>query len=568
MTAASAPRPSARTGRGDGRAGASASVDVQLAGPAERYSRNLFGHFVEHFHRQVYGGIFEPGSPLSDERGFRTDVVDALRELAPPVVRWPGGCFVSSYHWLDGVGPDRRPHYDKAWRVTDPNTFGTAEFVAWCRAIGAEPYVCTNAGTGTAEEMSDWVEYCNAPAGSGRWADLRAEHGSPEPFGVRFWSIGNENYGDWEMGAKTASEWASLVRESAKMMRHVDEDVTLLTAARADLGWMVPLLEAAGPHLDQISIHGYWDTLNQVEAPSGYLTAVGHSLGPQHDIERARDIVGATGLGGRVGIAFDEWNLRGWHHPVGNRPEAIAARDLNDVNATYTMADALFSASFLNACLRHADVVRMANIAPTVNTRGPLFVHPTGLVRRTTFHVLAMYATLLGERVLPSTATSAGLVGADVPVVDQLATVDAAGTRVSLVLVNRDPAASTGCEVRLGGHVLTGTYDATVLSGPSPDAYNDVDAPDRVVPVTGPVRFEDGRTTLPPHSLTVVHVPLPVPFGAGEAGVPQDVAADWHATARGWYRTTAGWAEGAAAARGGRSRASAPVADALAVTSA
>ncbi|MGI3779247.1 MAG: alpha-L-arabinofuranosidase C-terminal domain-containing protein, partial [Janthinobacterium lividum] len=508
-----------------------------LDSPGTTYSRDVFGHFVEHFHRQVYGGIFEPGSPLSDERGFRTDVIEAVRELAPPVVRWPGGCFVSSYYWLDGVGEDRRSHYDKAWRVTDPNTFGTAEFVAWCRAIGAEPYICTNAGTGTAEEMSDWVEYCNLPAGSGRWADLRAEHGSPEPFGVRFWSIGNENYGSWEMGAKTADEWAGLVRESAKMMRHVDEDVQLLSAARADLDWTLPLLDAAGSHLDLISVHGYWDTLDQVDAPSDYLTAIGRSLGPQSEIERARAIIGATGLGDRVGIAFDEWNLRGWHHPDGNAPERIAARDLNDVNSTYTMADALFSASFLNACLRHADVVRMANIAPTVNTRGPLFVHPTGLVRRTTFHVLAMYATLLGERVLPSTGSSEGLVGADVPVVDHLATVDAAGTRVTLVLVNRDPSRAVTCDVRLGGHVLDGSYAATVLDGPSADAYNDVENPTAVVPRTATVGFSDGWTSLPPHSLTVVHVGLPLAYAAGEVGVRRTRDAAWYATERGWYRT-------------------------------
>jgi len=357
---------------------------------------------------------------------------------------------------------------------------------------------------------------------------------------VPYWSIGNENYGSWEMGAKTPTEWASLVRESAKMMRRVDESAVLLTAARSDLEWTLPLLEAAGEYLDLVSIHGYWDVLNQVNAPSGYLTAVGHSLGPQADIERARDIIGATGLGDRVGIAFDEWNLRGWHHPVGNRPEAIAARDENDVNATYTMADALFTASFLNACLRHADVVRMANIAPTVNTRGPLFVHPDGLVRRTTFHVLAMYATMLGERVLPSTATSDGLDVADVPVIDQLATVDEAGIRVSLALVNRDPAAPVACDVRLGGHTLAGSFPGTVLDGPSADAFNDVEHPDTVVPVGTTVRFEDGRTTLPPHSLTVVHLDLPVAFAAGEVGVARPTDAPWQATERGWFRRTTG----------------------------
>jgi alpha-N-arabinofuranosidase len=161
----------------------SGTLSVDLLRGAVPYSRLLFGQFIEHFHRQIYGGIFDPGSPLSDDRGFRTDVIAALRELRVPVVRWPGGCFVSAYHWRDGVGPERSPTYDKAWRVEEPNTFGTDEFVAWCREIGAEPYLCTNAGTGTPEEMSDWVEYCNGRAG--RWAALRRENGCVEPHRVR-----------------------------------------------------------------------------------------------------------------------------------------------------------------------------------------------------------------------------------------------------------------------------------------------------------------------------------------------------------------------------------------------
>ena len=121
----------------------------------------IFGHFIEHFHRQIYGGVYDPESPFADEDGFRTDVLEAMRRIRVPILRWPGGCFVSSYHWRDGVGEERTPSFDKAWRVEDPNTFGTDEYIKLCRKIGCEPYICTNAGTGTAEEMSDWVEYCN-----------------------------------------------------------------------------------------------------------------------------------------------------------------------------------------------------------------------------------------------------------------------------------------------------------------------------------------------------------------------------------------------------------------------
>ncbi len=154
-----------------------ATVRVDAAAATTPLNRLVLGGFIEHFHRQIYGGIFEPGSPLSDEKGFRKDVIAALRELRLSVVRWPGGCFVSAYHWKDGVGPDRRPSFDKAWGVEDPNTFGTDEFVAWCRLVGTEPYICGNAGTGTPEEMSDWVEYCNQD--QGRWARLARPTATP-----------------------------------------------------------------------------------------------------------------------------------------------------------------------------------------------------------------------------------------------------------------------------------------------------------------------------------------------------------------------------------------------------
>ena len=152
----------------------------------------IYGQFIEHFGRQVYGGIYDPGHPLSDADGFRRDVIAALRRLRIPVMRWPGGCFVSAYHWKDGVGRDRMPAFDKAWCVEESNAFGTDEFMLLCKKLGAAPYLCTNAGTGTPEEMSDWVEYCNEPA-MGRWARLRIANGHEKPFGVKYWSIGNEN---------------------------------------------------------------------------------------------------------------------------------------------------------------------------------------------------------------------------------------------------------------------------------------------------------------------------------------------------------------------------------------
>ena len=153
----------------------------------------LYGHFLEHFQRQIYGGVYDPESPFADEDGFRTDVLEALRRIKPPIIRWPGGCFVSAYDWHLGVGKERIPNFDKAWRVEEPNTFGTDEFVKLCRKLGCEPYICTNAGTGTAEEMSDWIEYCNLDH-EGEYARMRIENGFAEPHNVKFWSVGNWCY--------------------------------------------------------------------------------------------------------------------------------------------------------------------------------------------------------------------------------------------------------------------------------------------------------------------------------------------------------------------------------------
>ncbi len=483
-----------------------ATIEVSPARAQIEYSRHLFGHFIEHFHRQVYGGIFEPGSPLADARGFRQDVLEALRELKVPNVRWPGGCFVSTYDWVHGIGPDRKPTFDPAWRVNDPNTFGTDEFIAWCEALGADPYICTNAGTGTPREMSEWLEYTNRPTGS-RWADLRAEHGHPTPYGVPFWSIGNENYGDWELGAKTGAEWAAFVTESAKLMLRVDPDVKLLAAAFEDKDWILPLLEQAGRYLSYISIHGYWDKLHEVNRPTDYLGAMSKTLGPESQIALVRAMIEVSGQS-HIKIAFDEWNLRGWHHPVGNTPEAIQARDLNDDNSTYTMADAIFSAAFLNSCLRNSDKVSMANLAPTVNTRGPLFVHETGVVRRTTFHVMQMYANLLGPRVIDSAVQSVPLDTGhgEVPLVDAVATGDDEGNIV-LALVNKSADEAASVRVRVDGVALSGTYGATVLRGDNPDAFNDVENPDAVTPETTTVQFTDGTIQLPPHSITICTAP-------------------------------------------------------------
>jgi len=489
-----------------------ATLTIDPAAPSVAYSPRLFGGFIEHFDGQIYGGIYDPGSPLSDKQGFRRDVVAALKELKLAIVRWPGGCFASGYHWQDGVGQPRRPVPDPVWGTTDPNTFGTDEFIAWCRRVGCEPYLCSNAGNGTPEEMRDWVAYCNGTPGRG--SDRPRAPGK-----VAFWSIGNENWGAHEIGARTPQEWGPLVRHCAELMRAVDPQLTLLAAATAGREWTLPLLKAAGPQLQYVAIHEYWLPCWGNNLTPDYLTCIMHSEGPETTIRRVIRLLDEAGYRGCIQIAFDEWNLRGWHHPGFPRKQAtdpndaavaelIRARDKNAIASQYSMADALFAASFLNACLRHAADVGMANIAPIVNTRGPLFVHPRGLVKRTTFHTLALYANQLQPRVVESRLEAGKLTQGkhSIPVVDAVATVNTSGRKWTIALVNRHPSQSVACTVNWGDVPVAGMHRAWVLAGDSPDAYNDIDHPNRAVPQRQSLVFRKGVVMLAPHSLTLVNV--------------------------------------------------------------
>ena len=469
----------------------------------------IYGQFIEHFGRLVYGGIYDPESPLADGDGFRRDVIDALRRLRRPVMRWPGGCFASVYHWKDGVGRAREPVYDKAWCVEESNRFGTDEFMRLCGAIGAEPYICTNAGTGTPEEMADWVEYCNEPS-LGRWARARARNGHPSPYGVKLWSIGNENYTGGEIGAKTPGEWGRFVRESAKMMRRVDPSIQLLAAAVPDLDWNLSLLREAGDLIDWISIHGYFDPAWETNALSGYartLRAVGQF---EDSILKTRGILAALGLEGRIRIAFDEWNLRGWYHPgivdfshlAADHARAAKRREANEDNAQYTMADAVFCAGFLNLCMRHGDSVRMANFSPTVCGRGAIGVNDGGIVLRPTYHVFELYRNLLGDRLVASYIADGPRCDADGVAVDAL---DAVALKrdgaLTVAVVNRDPERPISLEIETAG--VHGTMRQRVLNGESADSYNDFDAAQVGVAVRD---APFGDILLEPHSVNVIEL--------------------------------------------------------------
>lgn len=480
----------------------------------------IYGHFLEHFHRQIYGGVFDPDSALSGAHGFRLDVLEAMRKIKIPVIRWPGGCFVSSYDWKLGVGKRREPVYDKAWRVEESNLFGTDEFHALCEALGAEMYICTNAGTGSMEQMSDWLEYTNLTC-EGKYARWRIQNGHPKPYHVKYFSIGNENYGNWELGAKERYEWARLVTESAKLMKHVDPTVELSAAALSDPEWNLELLKHAGPYLSWISIHAYWDMIHTTNALANYEQSMAYTGKLDDDILRVEGILAATGYTGKIKIAFDEWNLRGWYHPNAHGPQLsadkamyITPRDQNDDNSAYTMADTVFTACFLNTLLRHANSMKMANYAPTVNTRGLIFTHADGLVLRGPYHVFDLFVNEMGERIIDlwnpdaQSMTVINKEGQQVSVsaLDVVATQRVDG-KIALSLINKQADETLQVSLSFMGEETPKALMLHSIQADSVDAYNDVETPDRVKIQSVTVK-PNTPVLLPPHSVHVLLIQL------------------------------------------------------------
>ena len=490
-----------------------ATIIIAADEPAKTYDPMIFGGFIEHLGKQIYGGFFEPGSPLADAKGFRLDVIKAVKELKVPVIRWPGGCFVDSYHWQKGVGKKRQPYDDDRWGVLEPNTFGTHEFIELCRRLGAEPYICQNS-LASIQEMADWVAYCNATTGP--FAEMRERNGHPEPFNVRFWSVGNE---------KVGRGYIDKVRDTAEAMKKVDESILVTcSGSHGPSAEIDPyLFKTAGKYLDLLSVHEYWIPNFQEHHAPDYLSCMMLSEKPDTHISAVVKSIDEAEMRGQIKIAFDEWNLRSWHHPgfSGHQPRKvdyqdpeiialIKAREKSLEPSLYTMADALFCASFYNACLRNADDVTMANIACLVNQTGPLYVHPEGIVKRTHFHTMAMYANLLKEHVAKTQVKSDRLTHgkSSVAMVDAIATVDESGKKWAIAMMNRHPSKEVSCTLKMGELLVDGIYEATVLTADSPDAYNDIENPNRVMPKKIVLTFKEGITSLPPHSLVIVDVLL------------------------------------------------------------
>ncbi|KAJ6190386.1 hypothetical protein N7519_000407 [Penicillium mononematosum] len=367
--------------------------------PSRRISKinpNIYAGFTEHMGRCIYGGIYDPGNPLSDEKGFRTDVLEALKGLNIPVVRYPGGNFCATYHWLDGVGPkDQRPaRPELAWLGTETNQFGTDEFMQWCEAVGTEPYLCFNFGTGTLDEALGWVEYCNG-TGNTYYANLRRKNGREEPYNVKYWALGNECWGPWQVEQMTKEAYAHKAIQWAKALKLLDPTLVLILCGQdGTASWdyytlnkcLVPahsaLSTSSVPLIDMHSIHLYTSSsshLHNVTAPLAAERAI-EITSSLIDLARVENQVPPEQL--RPTICFDEWNV--W--------DPIRAEGSKGAEENYTLSDALAVASWLNVFVRKSKDVGMACIAQTVNVISPLMTTPEGITKQTTWWPLWLFS--------------------------------------------------------------------------------------------------------------------------------------------------------------------------------
>jgi alpha-L-arabinofuranosidase len=466
----------------------------------------LFGAFVEHVGRCVYGGIFEPGHPSADANGFRGDVLALVRELGPTVVRYPGGNFVSGYNWEDGVGPpEERPRrLDLAWGATETNRFGTNEFIDWCRLAGAQPMLAVNLGTRRGDAARNLLEYCNHPQGTA-WSDLRRRHGWPQPHGVKLWFLGNEVDAPWQMETKTAQEYGRIAAEAAKLMKWTQPDIELAVCGSSGRNmpsfgaWEETVLQHTFEYVDYISLHSYLN--DYANDSAAFLASCDLMDGFIDEVAAIIDAVAARrNSSKRIMLSFDEWNV--WYRTRGNAPGSRAEPGWPEappiLQEIYTMQDAL---AFGGACiclLNHADRVKVACLAQLVNAIAPIMTETGGPAwRQTIFHPFAHMSRFGRGRVLRAQVDSPvyeasyydPACGADlrfempcVPYLKFAAVQDPATSGLTLFALNRHLNEPMPLELALQGTGRMVLAGAQQLRHDDPNAVNTREEPHKVAP--------------------------------------------------------------------------------------
>lgn len=434
----------------------------------------LYGSFIEHMGRAVYEGIYEPSHPTANKQGFRKDVIELVNELNIPLVRYPGGNFVSGYNWEDGIGPvEKRPRkLDLAWKTTETNEVGLHEFMQWADEVNAEVNMAVNLGTRGIDEARNLVEYCNFEGGT-YWSDLRKENGQSKPFNIKTWCLGNEMDGPWQIGHKTAEEYGRLAEETAKAMKLVDDSIELVlcgssTSKMPTFGaWEETVLEHAYDYVDYLSLHCYYG--NPENDLNNYLA---QSLDMDRFIKKVTAICDGVkakkNSDKQINLSFDEWNV--WYHSNEQdkkiEPWQVAPPLLEDI---YNFEDALLIGCLLITLLKNADRVKIACLAQLVNVIAPIMTEKNGKSWKQTIFYPFMQVSNYGRGiVLASEIVSESYACKDfeeVPYIESVATYNEQEKELVIFVVNRSKDEKQDFTVSTVGFEFEDVIESTQMSG-------------------------------------------------------------------------------------------------------
>ncbi len=470
---------------------------------------HLFGSFLEHLGRAIYEGIYDPKSKFADSNGFRTDVMKEVRDLGVPIVRYPGGNFVSGYHWLDGVGPkDKRPAVlDRAWDTLETNQFGTNEFITWAHAVGTEPLFGLNFGTASAEDAVALLEYCNVAKGT-KWSELRRSHGYDQPHNVKYWCVGNEMDGPWQIGHMPAQQYGIKATDAARQMRTMDPTIKLIACGSSGpfmptyIDWDRTVLEECYDAVDGISLHHYWGNTEENNNDSSKYMAMNLAMDRQiEEISAVCDTVRAQKRSSKqLFLSFDEWNV--WYRARdGDFADGHGKTAPHLLEEPYNLEDAVLVGGLANSLIRHSDRVKVACLAQLVNVIAPITTNADGILRQTIYYPYAWalkYAHGRALSIAPEGPTydvaslgrpieSIGLAApgfGEVPYLDVVATHDVDKNTATLLIMNRDLEREQ--ELEINWHDLTPTKVMAfeTITGADLKATNTFADPKKVVPQT------------------------------------------------------------------------------------
>ncbi len=484
------------------------SIKIDTKKSLGKASPYLFGQFIEYMGRDIEGGICDPQSPLSDANGIRQDVLAKAKELAPTMIRFPGGTFVKTFHWMDGVGPksQRRPSKNLIWGGINTFQFGTCEFIEYCRAIGCEPVLVVNIATGSPDEAANWVEYCNGTENT-YYANLRRSHGYPEPFNVKYWALGNEEAADADAGRhQDPNKYVTDMWHFIKLMKLTDPSIELIADGERGLPeWNKTVLKGLDGAVDYISFHAYVSTGGQPYSIYRGITRVEQELAEFNDLIRAnsKDSVTTWKKWYRfpprtkpVQVALDEWGIWEYQDPP------------YGTTNTYEWRHALATACFLNTILRSARFIGMANWAQMVSILAPIMVNDETSIRQTVFYPLREYrAQALGEVV--QTDITAPKVDGDLPALNAVATIDRDKGEAVVFVVNISEK-PIKASFTITGHQKTTVEDMTTITATSINAKNRLSEPDKnVVSISSSrLRKQLRELTFPAESILIFKVRL------------------------------------------------------------